>query len=105
MAEAEAVLRRATKKGILHYLPGDNSFDIKPGILLNEQQKKALDIVRSSVTKYGSTGIQEVIDLTCFRLLKMIVVYPVEDELKLMDKKGNVLPEARLSPTVQLQKI
>jgi ribosome-binding ATPase YchF (GTP1/OBG family) len=98
VAEAEALLRRAAKKGILHYLPGDNSFDIKPGILLNEQQKKALDIVRSSVTKYGSTGIQEVIDLTCFRLLKMIVVYPVEDELKLMDKKGNVLPEARLLP-------
>ena len=96
VAEAEALLRRAAKKGILHYLPGDNSFDIKPGILLNEQQKKALDIVRSSVTKYGSTGIQEAIDLTCFRLLKMIVVYPVEDELKLMDKKGNVLPEARL---------
>lgn len=98
VAEAEALLRRAAKKGMLHYLPGDNSFDIKPGILLNEQQKKALDIVRSSVTKYGSTGIQEVIDLTCFRLLKMIVVYPVEDELKLMDKKGNVLPDAYLLP-------
>ena len=40
VAEAEALLRRAAKKGILHYLPGDNSFDIKSGILLNEQQKK-----------------------------------------------------------------
>jgi ribosome-binding ATPase YchF (GTP1/OBG family) len=98
VAEAEILLRRAAKKGLLHYLPGDNSFDIKPGVLLNEQQKKALDIVHSSVTKYGSTGIQEIIDLTCFRLLKMIVVYPVEDELKLMDKKGNVLPDARLLP-------
>jgi ribosome-binding ATPase YchF (GTP1/OBG family) len=28
----------------------------------------------------------------------MIVVYPVEDEFKLMDKKGNVLPDARLLP-------
>lgn len=98
VAEAETLLRRAAKKGLLHYLPGDNSFDIKPGVLLNEQQKKALDIVHSSITKYGSTGIQEIIDLTCFRLLKMIVVYPVEDELKLIDKKGNVLPDARLLP-------
>ena len=65
---------------------------------MNEQQKKALDIVHSSITKYGSTGVQEIIDLTCFRLLKMIVVYPVEDELKLIDKKGNVLPDARLLP-------
>jgi ribosome-binding ATPase YchF (GTP1/OBG family) len=28
----------------------------------------------------------------------MIVVYPVEDELSLTDKKGNVLPEAYLLP-------
>lgn len=98
VAEAETLLRRAAKKGLLHYLPGDNSFDIKPGVLLNEQQKKALDIVHSSITKYGSTGVQEIIDLACFRLLKMIVVYPVEDELKLIDKKGNVLPDARLLP-------
>jgi ribosome-binding ATPase YchF (GTP1/OBG family) len=30
--------------------------------------------------------------------LKLIVVYPVEDEIKLTDKKGNVLPDARLVP-------
>jgi ribosome-binding ATPase YchF (GTP1/OBG family) len=96
VAEAEALLRRAAKKGILHYLPGDNSFDVKSGILLHEQQKKALDIVRSLITKYGSTGVQEVINTTCFKLLKLIVVYPVEDELKLTDKNGNILPDAYL---------
>jgi ribosome-binding ATPase YchF (GTP1/OBG family) len=98
VAEAEIVLRRAARKGMLYYLPGDNSFNIKPGILLNEQQEKALETIHSLLAKYGSTGIQEVIDLACFRLLKMIVVYPVEDDLKLMDKKGNVLPDARLLP-------
>jgi ribosome-binding ATPase YchF (GTP1/OBG family) len=30
--------------------------------------------------------------------LKFIVVYPVEDEVRLTDKKGNVLPDARLVP-------
>jgi ribosome-binding ATPase YchF (GTP1/OBG family) len=29
-------------------------------------------------------------------MLKLIVVYPVEDEVKLTDKKGNILPDARL---------
>jgi ribosome-binding ATPase YchF (GTP1/OBG family) len=48
--------------------------------------------------KYGSTGIQEVINIACFRLLNMIAVYPVEDEFKLTDKKGNVLPDVRLLP-------
>jgi ribosome-binding ATPase YchF (GTP1/OBG family) len=98
VCEAEALLRRATKKGLLNYLPGDNSFNIKRGILLNEEQKKALDIVSSLIAKYGSTGVQEVINLTCFKLLKLIVVYPVEDEIKLMDKNGNILPDAHLLP-------
>jgi ribosome-binding ATPase YchF (GTP1/OBG family) len=30
--------------------------------------------------------------------LKLIVVYPVEDEMKLIDKKRNVLPDAQLLP-------
>ena len=98
IAEAEILLRRATKKGFLHYLPGDNSFTIRSGVVLNEQQKKALDAIHSLIAKYGSTGVQEVIDLACFRLLKLNVVYPVQDEIKLMDKKGNVLPDAYLLP-------
>ena len=48
--------------------------------------------------KYGSTGVQEIINLTLFNLLRLIVVYPVEDEQKLIDKKGNVLPDAHLLP-------
>jgi ribosome-binding ATPase YchF (GTP1/OBG family) len=98
IAEAEILLRRATKKGFLHYLPGDNSFTIKSGVVLNEQQKKALDAIHSLIAKYGSTGVQEVINLACFKLLKLIVVYPVQDEMKLMDKRGNVLPDAYLLP-------
>jgi ribosome-binding ATPase YchF (GTP1/OBG family) len=98
IAEAEILLRKATKKGFLHYLPGDNLFNIKSRDSLNEPQKKALDTVYSIIAKYGSTGVQEVINLACFRLLKLIVVYPIEDEMKLMDKKGNVLPDAYLLP-------
>ena len=97
-SEAENLLRRAAKKGIIHYLPGDNSFNIKQEAELNDQQKKALSIISNILSKYGSTGIQEVINYACFKILNLIVVYPVEDEHKLIDKKGNVLPDARLLP-------
>ena len=97
-SEAENLLRRAAKKGIIHYLPGDNSFNIKQEAELNDQQKKALRIISNILSKYGSTGIQEVINYACFKLLNLIVVYPVEDDLKLTDKKGNILPDARLLP-------
>jgi ribosome-binding ATPase len=98
-SELELLLRHATKKKKIEYLPGDSHFRIKEAALLNEQQKKALDKTSIFLSKYGSTGIQEIINLTVFNLLKLIVVYPVEDELKLTDKRGNVLPDAHLLPT------
>ncbi|MGI0001782.1 MAG: YchF-related putative GTPase, partial [Nitrososphaeraceae archaeon] len=97
-SELELLLRHATKKKKIEYLPGDSHFRIKEDALLNEQQKKALDKTSFFLSKYGSTGIQEIINLTVFNLLKLIVVYPVEDELKLTDKRGNVLPDAQLLP-------
>ena len=97
-SEAEAMLKKASKKGILHYLPGDNSFEVKPGVALNDAQKKALDIVHALIAKYGSTGVQEAINIACFQLLRLIAVYPVEDDLRLSDKNGNVLPDVRLLP-------
>jgi ribosome-binding ATPase YchF (GTP1/OBG family) len=97
-AEGESLLRRAKKQGILNYLPGDDSFELKSGISLSEAQTKALDLVKSLLARYGSTGVQEAINRVCFGLLKLMVVYPVEDEIKLTDKKGNVLPDARLVP-------
>jgi ribosome-binding ATPase YchF (GTP1/OBG family) len=98
-SEAEALLRKAAKKGVLHYLPGDNSFEVRGSVTLNPQQQKALEIISHLIKKYGSTGVQEAINYACFKLLHMIAVYPVEDELKLADKKGNVLPDVRLLHT------
>ncbi|MDQ4067123.1 MAG: TGS domain-containing protein, partial [Thermoproteota archaeon] len=97
-SEAEALLRKASKKGILHYLPGDVSFEVKPEVTLSAQQLKALDIVKAFMQKYGSTGVQEAINIACFKLLHMVAVYPVEDEFKLTDKKGNILPDVWLLP-------
>lgn len=95
-SEFEILLRKAVKNGFVHYLPGDNSFEIKENAQLSDKQRQALEIVSNFIKKHGSTGVQEIINMTCFDLLKKIVVYPVEDESKLSDKKGNILPEAYL---------
>ncbi len=98
-SEAESLLRKAAKKGIVHYLPGDGSFEVRPNVSLSPQQQRALDIVKSLMDRHGSTGVQEAVNIACFGLLRMIAVYPVEDEFKLSDKKGNVLPDVRLLPS------
>lgn len=98
VSEAEVMLRLGSKKGILRYLPGDSTFEVNPNANLRDVQKNALDKVRGILSKFGSTGVQQILNKVCFELLDMIVVYPVEDENKLTDKKGNILPDAYLVP-------
>ncbi len=98
-AETELLLKKASKNGLIDYFPGEKNFKIKEGISLNPQQQKALDLVKSVLSKIGTTGVQQALDLACFNLLKLIVVYPVEDETKLSNKDGQVLPDARLLPS------
>lgn len=95
-AETELLLRKAAKNGIIEYLPGAKSFKIKNEINLNPQQRKALELAEKVMSKLGGTGIQQALDCACFDLLKLITVFPVEDETKLSNKNGEVLPDAKL---------
>ena len=97
-AETELLLKKATKNGLIDYFPGGKIFKIKEGINLNPQQQKALDLVKLVLSKIETTGVQQALDMACFELLKLIVVFPVEDETKLSNKDGQILPDARLLP-------
>lgn len=98
-SEAELLLKRAASKGLIDYMPGDDKFRVKDESKLTAEQRKALDLVKTLIDKMGSTGVQQVINAACFKLLNMIVAYPVEDENKFADKKGNVLPDAYMLKT------
>ena len=94
-AEIELALKRAEKAGIIKYDRTKNDFEII-NESLNEAQKNALNYMKEYLKKHNGTGIQELLNRAYFDLLDMIVVYPVEDENKYCDKKGNVLPDAYL---------
>lgn len=96
-AEAELSLRKANEKGLIKYVPGDKSFEFTGE--LSDKQKAALEFIRSHLLeKYGSTGVQAVVNAAAFDLLNLIVVYPVEDEHRFADHFGKVLPDAKLLP-------
>lgn len=97
-AESEFLLRKATKAGLIRYAAGDSSFVISDESTINQQQKQALDLVKTVLSKIHTTGVQEAINHAVFDVLKFITVYPVEDETKLSNKDGVVLPDARLLP-------
>ena len=98
-AEAELVLRRAAEKGLIDYKPGDCNFNILKPNEITEAQSRALKLVLENVLlKFGTTGVQEAINTAYFKLLNMIVVYPVEDIEHLSDHNGRVLPDAYVVP-------
>lgn len=97
-AETELLLRKAAKAGLVNYIPGDTGFTLKENVEISTQQQKALDLVNSVFSKIKSTGIQNVLNSVVFDVLKLIVVYPVEDDSKLCNKDGEILPDAKLLP-------
>lgn len=97
-AEYELALRKATKAGLIDYNPGDDHFNVKEGKTLNAAQKKALDTIADWLKANGSTGVQRCLEEGVSKLLDLIAVFPVEDESKLTDKEGRVLPDAYLVP-------
>lgn len=96
-AMSELALVKANEQGIIDYRPGNASFTLKTE--LDDKQQKGLDYINTHVLgRFGSTGVQECIDRAVFELLNLIAVFPVEDEHKLCDKDGNVLPDVFLLP-------
>jgi len=96
-AEAELLLRRASQARLISYVPGDSSFTIREESRVSIAQKRALDLVKNQVLdEWKGTGVQKAVNDAYLKLLKGIVVYPVEDETKFSDKKGNILPDARI---------
>ena len=97
-AEYELALRRAAVAGLIAYEPGASSFRILHPERLTPAQTKGLETVEAFLRERGSTGVQACLEDAVFKLLDLIVVFPVEDEHHWTDKSGNVLPDAFLVP-------
>jgi len=96
-ADAELSLRQAANAGMIEYVQGESSFKMHDD-KLSENQKKALKLIQKNVLdKFGSTGVQEVLDKSIFDLLNYIAIFPAGS--KLADSKGNILPDCFLLPS------
>ncbi len=95
-AEFELALREAAKHGIVDYVPGSSAFFVTNETALTERQKSALATVKKFLDSRKSTNVQQILNAAAFDLLGMIAVFPVENETKFSDHKGNVLPDCFL---------
>ena len=97
-AEAELALREAAKNELIKYMPNDSDFEILHGEKLNDKQKTALNFIKTEVLeRFGSTGVQKVLDIAVFELLNYIAIFPGGVN-KLADQHGNVIPDCFLMP-------
>jgi hypothetical protein len=97
-AESELALRQAAKAGVIEYVPGENDFKIADEKKLNDSQKKALEFIRENILKkYGSTGVQQVLNAAVFDFLKYVAIFP-GGVGKLVDSEGRTLPDCFLMP-------
>jgi ribosome-binding ATPase YchF (GTP1/OBG family) len=98
-AAGELALRNLSEKGIISYQPGAHQFEILQLKKLGEAERNQLQRLQTEILdKYGSTGVQQVLNTVVFEILQLIPVYPVEDASKLSDHDGNVLPDVYLVP-------
>jgi len=97
-ADFELALREASKHGLIKYIPGEKDFEAADNSKLNEKQAQALNTIKKRILeKFGTTGVQEVLDKAVFELLKYIAIFPAGVG-KLKDQHGNVLPDCFLMP-------
>ncbi|MHA1238706.1 MAG: redox-regulated ATPase YchF [Candidatus Odinarchaeia archaeon] len=96
-ALAEYHLRKYAQQGIIKYTPGDSDFEIVKPEKLTPEERGVLEKIREQILKkYGSTGVQQVLQKIVFEVLEMIAVFPVEDINNYTDHKGAVLPDVYL---------
>jgi len=95
-AESELALREAAKHELIDYIPGESNFTMKDEGKLNDAQKKALGFIKTNILdRFGTTGVQEVIDKAVFELLKYKAIFPGGAN-NLVDKQGRTLPDCFL---------
>ncbi len=97
-SDSELALKEAAKAGLIEYIPGEKLLTILNDALLNERQRKALEFIRLNVLeKFGSTGVQQVLDAAVLQVLGYIAIFPGGVN-KLEDSEGRCLPDCFLMP-------
>lgn len=93
-AISELILRELDRKGVISY--DFKTFKILKENELNKNQLEALEKIRKLLERNNGSFVVNALNKLVFDVMKYKVAFPVENENKLSDKKGNVLPNAFL---------
>ncbi|MHA2504438.1 MAG: YchF-related putative GTPase [Candidatus Kariarchaeaceae archaeon] len=95
---AELTLRKASEDGIIQYKLGSDSFSFQVDPETDKRSKILEAIGERILQQSGSTGVTVLLEFAVFELLNLIPVFPVENQTKLTDHDGRILPDVFLVP-------
>jgi len=94
---AEYYLRKYHDDKIIHYIPGSDDFKHINIEKLTTKEKEMLENIKKKILdRFGTTGVQQVLNDAVFEISQLICVYPVSDINNYSDNNSNVLPDAFL---------
>ncbi len=96
-AHAEKALKNADEQDLLNYWPGDSDFEILNEDNLSSEQLEGLTEIKEFLEDFGSTGVQEALEVAVFEELGLKYVFPGGAD-GLGDEHGNILPDCFLVP-------
>jgi ribosome-binding ATPase YchF (GTP1/OBG family) len=96
-AEVELALKEASKHGLIEYVPGSATFTVDNPEKLSPAQAKAVTFMEEFLKVHGGTGVQQLLDMVVFAVLKCIAVHP-GGASKLEDSQGRCLPDCFVMP-------
>jgi len=96
---AELTLRKADEAGKIRYELGSDTVNYLVDNPNEDKQTKIVQAIEQRLLKEkGSTGVTELLEHAVFDLLKLIPVFPVENQTKFTDHDGRILPDVFLVP-------
>ncbi|MFB6166049.1 MAG: redox-regulated ATPase YchF [Haloarculaceae archaeon] len=95
-ADGELALRQGAEAGLIEYDPGDPDFEVAGEV--SDEQRAGLERIRDVMAEWGGTGVQTALNAAVYDRLDHLTAFPVQNENKWTDAKGNVLPDAFLLP-------
>ncbi len=73
-AHAEKALKNAAEAGVIEYVAGEDTFDIRGDI--SSEQEAGLEQIREFIHSYGGTGVQTALETALFDELGCMAIFP-----------------------------
>ena len=84
---------------MIKYIPGSTKVEFLGDVKNPTKMMKVVSAIDEKIfAEKQTTGVAKILEICVFDILKLIAVFPVEDQTHLTDHDGRILPDVFLVP-------